>query len=201
MRGPDPDMSVDRPPEGLQAVLRGERHALLRFLKARLGSEFDAEEVLHDLWARLATTSTGPVLNPRAYVFKMASNLALDRRRAERRRVLRDTSITRDNAIGYGHERVVAADDPDAASILIERDEHARLSSAIAALPNGARRVLTLHKIEELSHSEVAAHLGISRSAVEKHMAVAMRHLRIALVDCGDGSPAASTVNTPRAPK
>ena len=191
-------MSTLRPPEGLQAVFTFERQALLRFLRARLGSEFDAEEVLHDLWARLATAPTGPVQNPRAYLFKMANNLALDRRRAERRRVLRDETVTRDVAIGHGHEQVVAAADPDAATILIERHEHARLAEAVERLPDGARRVLVLHKLEELSHSEVAARLGISRSAVEKHMAVAMRHLRAVLLNCGDNEVVPSTVETPR---
>jgi DNA-directed RNA polymerase specialized sigma24 family protein len=38
--------------------------------------------------------------------------------------------------------------------------------------------VLRLHKFDGLSHGEVAARLGISKSAVEKHMAVAMAHLR-----------------------
>ncbi len=40
-----------------------------------------------------------------------------------------------------------------------------------------------MHKIEGLTHGEVAARLGISRSAVEKHMAVAMTHLRRLLAD------------------
>lgn len=66
---------------------------------------------------------------------------------------------------------------------MVERDEAARLASAIAHLPDGARRVLRLHKIEGLSHGEVAARLGISKSGVEKHMAVAMKYLRRLLAD------------------
>ena len=166
---------------------------MLRFLVARLGSVSDAEEVLHELWTRLATTSSGPVLHPRAYLFKMAYNLALDRRRAERRRVDLERSIAHDPAIGHGYEAVVSDSDPDAATVLIEREEHKRLGAAIEALPDGARRVLVLHKIDELSHGEVAERLGISRSGVEKHMAVAMRHLRAALLDCGTDASAASS--------
>ena len=55
------------------------------------------------------------------------------------------------------------------------------LTSAVANLPDGARRVFRLHKIDGMSHAEVAATLGISKSGVEKHIAVAMRHLRAAL--------------------
>jgi RNA polymerase sigma-70 factor (ECF subfamily) len=34
-----------------------------------------------------------------------------------------------------------------------------------------------MHKFEGLSHPQVAAALGISRSAVEKHVMAALRHL------------------------
>ena len=52
------------------------------------------------------------------------------------------------------------------------------LAEAIGQLPPGAARVFKRHKLDGLSHGEVAAELGISRSAVEKHIAVALRHLR-----------------------
>jgi RNA polymerase sigma-70 factor (ECF subfamily) len=78
-------------------------------------------------------------------------------------------------------EIVDPAEAPDHA---IEADQEAQqLATAIAALPDGARRVFELHKIDGLSHVEVAERLGISRSGVEKHMAVAMKHLRRALAD------------------
>ena len=58
-------------------------------------------------------------------------------------------------------------------------------TAAIAALPPGAGRALRLHRIEGLKHEEVARILGISRSGVEKHLAVAMKHLRAALLGSG----------------
>ena len=74
----------------------------------------------------------------------------------------------------------------------MEAEEQRQLETAIAELPEGARRAFCLHKIDGLSHAEVAARLGISRSGVEKHIAVAMKNLRRLLADCGPGSPAAS---------
>jgi RNA polymerase sigma-70 factor (ECF subfamily) len=34
-----------------------------------------------------------------------------------------------------------------------------------------------MHKFEGLSHPEIAARIGISRSTVEKHMGTALKHL------------------------
>ena len=176
---------------GLRAIFSHERAALHRFLVARSGSREDADELLHELWERTGRAA-GPVANPRAYLFATANNLVLDRRRAERRRAAREEAVARDPAIGHGPNAVVADDGTDALDALLEREGLERLRLAIAGLPDGARRVLTLHKIEERSQADVAAALGISRSGVEKHMAVAMRHLRAALIDCGDGGAAAS---------
>jgi RNA polymerase sigma-70 factor (ECF subfamily) len=67
--------------------------------------------------------------------------------------------------------------------VAAEREIVARIASAIAALPEGAAQAFRLHKIDGLSHAEVAARLGISRSGVEKHIAVAMKHLRRLLAD------------------
>jgi RNA polymerase sigma-70 factor (ECF subfamily) len=66
---------------------------------------------------------------------------------------------------------------------MLEREEAARLASAMTTLPEGARRAFELHKLEGLNHADVAVRLGISKSGVEKHMAVAMKYLRRAMRD------------------
>jgi RNA polymerase sigma factor (sigma-70 family) len=76
-----------------------------------------------------------------------------------------------------------AAPGPMPDEALIEQEEQQQLAAAVAALPEAARRAFLLHKVEGCSHAEVAARLGISRSGVEKHMAVAMKHLRRLLQD------------------
>ena len=53
------------------------------------------------------------------------------------------------------------------------------------SLPHGARRALLMYRFEGLGQAEIARVMGISRSGVEKHLAVAMRHLRQKLADCG----------------
>ncbi|WP_448661191.1 RNA polymerase sigma factor [Sphingomonas sp. CJ20] len=170
---------------GLLALYATERAALLRFLAARTGDPAEAEDIVQELWVKLQSLDAGPIANGRAYLFRMAQNLVLDRLRERKRREARDRSYTDDatGPLAPGAEPV----DPEesAEARLIARDEAQRLAAAIATLPEGAQRVLRLHKIEGLSHGEVAVRLGISRSGVEKHMAVAMTHLRRAFGGLG----------------
>jgi RNA polymerase sigma factor (sigma-70 family) len=168
---------------GLLAILASERAALLRFLAARTGDPAAAEDLLQELWIKVRQAEHGPIANGRAYLFRIAQNLVLDGLRERRRREAREMAWS-GQAAGAGAGAGEPADPAATAEEgLISRDEAERLARAIETLPEGARRVLRLHKIEGLSHAEVAERLGISRSGVEKHMAVAMAHLRKQLRD------------------
>ena len=49
--------------------------------------------------------------------------------------------------------------------------------SVLDELSPQCRNVFVLHKFEGLTHPEIAARVGISRSTVEKHMTTALKHL------------------------
>ncbi|GAY22537.1 MULTISPECIES: RNA polymerase sigma factor [Sphingobium] len=168
---------------GLETVYHSCRAELLRFLLARTGSAAEAEDILQDIWLRVGQGRSGPVANGRAYLYRVAQNLVLDRLREARRRAVREQGWM-EMAAGVDLRHADPADpNADALAQMTEREEVARLASAIANLPAGARRAFQLHKLEGLSHDEVAQRLGISRSGVEKHMAVAMKYLRRALCE------------------
>lgn len=167
---------------GLEAVYRLHRGELLRFLTARLGDAVEAEDILQELWIRLHNAPGSPIANGRAYIFRMAQNLVVDRIRERQRRMKRERLWL--EARGEASTTGEPADQArNAEEALLEREETARLAATVASLPEGARRVFELHKQQGLSHAEVAMRLGISKSGVEKHMAVAMKYFRRALLD------------------
>ncbi|TXC68653.1 RNA polymerase sigma factor [Sphingorhabdus soli] len=183
--------NIDRDPasNNLQEGLIEHRDAIVRFLVARVGGRDEAEDIVQELWLRCGKARTGPIANIRAYLYKAAHNLVRDRARQRARAIDRETRWADEADPADPISSNGGA--PQEAQALAS-DEAARLRAAIDALPDGARRVLVMHKIEERSHAEIAGRLAISRSAVEKHMAVAMRHLRARLSDCGDRPSAAS---------
>lgn len=170
--------------DGLASLYVQHRVALVRFLTARTGSAAEAEDVAQEMWLKIGSVPTGPIGNGRAYLYRVAQNLVLDRLRAARRRTVREQDWA-------DVEQGQRTDDPEphadavAETGMIAREDAARLAAAIDRLPPGAARALRLHKLDGLSHAETAAQLGISRKGVEKHMAVAMAHLR-RLLDSGE---------------
>ena len=165
-------------PQGLLLELQKLRAELRRFLVARTGSEAEADDLLSELWIKITVATSGPIANPKAYLFRMANNLALDRVRERRRRERREQDWTADQLGREDTSLEVADPARTAEQALIDQEEVLKLAEAIGQVPAGARTVLRMHKLEGLSHGEVAKRLGITKSAVEKHMAVAMTHLR-----------------------
>jgi len=172
------DSPVSAPPGGLLAAYDAHRAALRRFLVARCGDAAEGEDLMQELWLAAHHGAGGPVANPRAYLFTTANNLVLARRRAALRAAARERAWIE---LRHGAVAEPADDTPIADAAMIEREEAAALASAIANLPPAAGRAFRLHKFDGLSHEQVAAELGISRSGVEKHIALAMTHLRRAL--------------------
>jgi RNA polymerase sigma-70 factor (ECF subfamily) len=177
---------------GLAALVSAHRSDLRAFLSARCGDPAEAEDLLQELWLKVADLPSGPIANGRAYLFRVANNLVLDRVRARHRAMRRDRSWLDDGV----SEATGIADRPDPApradEVLMRQEEAATVHRAIAELPPAARRALELHRLEGHGQAEVARIMGISRSGVEKNLATAMRHLRRTLADCGYFGTAAS---------
>jgi RNA polymerase sigma factor (sigma-70 family) len=153
-----------------------QREALKRFLMARLGVETEAEDLVQELYFRLDRAAVvADVGNPVAYLYKMAFNLARDHRRERQRSHARDGQWLETRRVMVGAEPI--ADQPPADIAYEAKQDLARIVAALEDLSPQCRRVFMLHKFEGLSHPEIAARVGISRSTVEKHMGTGIKHL------------------------
>ena len=71
----------------LKSLFMETRPALLRFMQQRGASADEAEDLIQELYLKLESFRAGPIAEPRAYLYRMANNLLLDRRRSSARRV------------------------------------------------------------------------------------------------------------------
>ncbi len=174
--GMDPDQSLAPPSVGgLHAHFEACAPSLQRLIAARLGSRTDAEDVVQDLWIKLSSLETGPIANPKAYLHRMALNMANDIVRARVRRRGREASWSDLMVAETDSVAIDPAPSPERA--LLAKRELEQVSQAIRSLPDRAREAFHYHRVDGLSHAEVAMTMGISKSAVEKHMATAMKSI------------------------
>lgn len=133
---------------------------LRAYLGRSLASRDDIDDVVQDAYLKLwRSRAAGLVRSPRAFLFTIARNAALDLRR--RRAVARAEPIT---------ENVhwpVLEDSPGVVDLVSRQQELALLDEAIRALPERCQHVFLLRKIQGLSQREIAARLGITENTVE----------------------------------
>lgn len=142
---------------------------LLRLVAARLGNRDDAEDVLQDMWLRIDQLSDQPVAQPAAFLYRVAANLATDRRIASGRRGARDSA--------WLDHQPEADDLPDAERALIARSELREVQAAIDEMPERMAVALRLFRIEGRPQRAIAEQLGISVSGVEKLLKRAHRKI------------------------
>jgi RNA polymerase sigma-70 factor (ECF subfamily) len=165
----------ERPNELLDAYM-SKRDDLVRFFTARLRSATAAEDLIQDLYLRVASLELSePVENPSAYLYRLASNLMLDRLRSERRSVARDAAWLQTRRIEVGGDDI--ADEPSPEQAVYARQRLALTAQAVAELPPKTRRAFELHKLQGLTQEETARALGVSRKTVEKQISTALQRL------------------------
>ena len=157
----------------MAALFMAIRSDLLRFLAARRVGPEEAEDLLQDLFVKLSARPTGPVAEPRAYLYRMLDNLLLDNRRASARRRMRESRWS-EMARGTGEG---ADESPSAIRDLIARERLRLVSERLAALPERTLLIFRRFRVEDVPQREIAAELAISLSAVEKHLQRAYRAL------------------------
>ena len=158
-----PDFTTD--------LIQRHRDELLGFLMHRVNCPDTAADILQDAFFRLIQFESGsPIHNPRAFLYKVVGNLAIDHLRKHKREQERyaDEDELADHAdASPGMERQ-----------LYSEQRLAHLKQAISELPPRCREVFILHKFKHYTYSQIMRELGIAENTVLKHIVKAMEHCR-----------------------
>jgi RNA polymerase sigma-70 factor (ECF subfamily) len=142
------------------------RGALLRHLVDLLSVRDEAEDVLQEAYVRLLGVThldrTGT--RARAYLFRVATNLAYDRFRHRR--------VRGGNATVDAEELV--SEEPTPEGIVAFEQGLAAVRQVLAGLGPRCRRVFLLRVAEQLRYEEIADLLGVSKRTVEREMRTAL---------------------------
>ena len=146
---------------------------LKKFLTRFLNREQDIEDVAQEAYLKAysAEQDRGEIEYPKAFLFSIAKNLALNELNRKSRQMT-----------GYIEEcgdTVVLEASANTENTVEAQESLGIYCEAVAALPEKCRHVYLLRKVHGLTHRTIADNLGISLSTVEKH-------LRIGALSCRD---------------
>lgn len=156
--------------ERTETTLEALRAPLVGYFRKRVHQQDDVPDLVQEVFLRLTTRGgLQDIDNLTGYVFQIAASVLTDR---QRRRIVRHQDLhveldpERMGEPEIGPDRIVAG--------------RQALQAAIAALdrlPERTRTIFVLRRLEGMRYLDIAKRLGLSVSAVEKHMVRAVEHL------------------------
>ncbi|MCS6297147.1 MAG: sigma-70 family RNA polymerase sigma factor [Nitrospira sp.] len=147
---------------------------LLRFFTHKLGCRDLAADCAQETYVHLVRMRPNiDVQNPRAFLFRVAANLAVDNLRKIRiRREAMSIDPLPENAASLA---------PSAEDALDAKQRLVRLERAMGELSPKCRSALLMNRLDGKTHREIAEELGVSESMVAKYVIQALKHCRARL--------------------
>jgi len=150
-------------------LFREHNRALTAFLQCRLNSFSDAQEVAQEAYVRMLTLERADqIVSQRAYLFRIASNLAMDKLRMRKVRIEMPIDLpTDDFHLPPVPERYVST-----------REQWRELRKALRELPAKTSQAFVMHVIEGRDFHIVAQAMKLSERMVRYHVTNALAHCR-----------------------
>jgi len=164
--------------DSLDSLFRQYKRDMNRIAYSRLGCPDDADDVVQDAFVRYAIQEqkqdkTARIETPKFFLFRIVSNLVIDRLRQQQRRGIH-TSI---DEIGQN----LVDPKPQPCEQLASRQQLKRLAQALEELPANCKAAILMSRLDGLSHAEIAEKLDVSKSMVSKYIMQAVKHCAIRL--------------------
>jgi len=137
----------------------------------------EAEDIVHAAFARVVEIKDQTIKNPRALLYKMSYNIAIDRKRHGavcQKHV--DSVIDSESAVveELGPERV------------FEGNRRLQIVQKVMwAMPEKRRQLFVMSRFDGLSYAEIARRVGLSETAVRKQISKGLMDCQKALQQIG----------------
>jgi RNA polymerase sigma-70 factor (ECF subfamily) len=156
-------------------LFREHNRALLAFLQCRLGSLADAQELAQEAYLRMLTLEHPEQIDSlRAFLFRIAANLAVDRLRMRRLREARGTGEPVESAEPVPELHLAPVPERHVAAA----EQWRELQAALRELPPKTSRAFVLHAIEGRDFEAIARTMKLSARMVRYHVTRALAHCR-----------------------
>lgn len=145
---------------------------ILRFLTARFLDAHDAEDIAQDAFHNILDKEGLETMeNPRAYLYKSAKNLALNRIRQKNRQKNHAASIE------YHNDNQEDETDSVERRIIAQKDLE-KIEKFLVKLPEKHQKTFILSRVHAKTYAEISQELDLSVSTVEKHIIKVLGFLR-----------------------
>jgi RNA polymerase sigma factor (sigma-70 family) len=173
-----PAHEVNELPSVVEERYRSDRPRLLDFIRRRVRTAEDAEDILQDVFQQLAVTASivEPIEHATAWLFTVARNKIIDWYRKRKTAPL--PSSFDDDTLPMDLEEFLfdPAQDPD--ELYFRSLVWTELTDALENLPAEQREVFVMHELEGVSFREIAQRTGVPVNTLLSRKRYAVLFLR-----------------------
>ena len=152
---------------------------LFNFIKGKVTTEADAEDILQDVWYQLSNIDdTDEIEQLRGWLFKVARNKIIDKRRKKTEDLIDDLVYTDEEDDGFNFADILLTDDNDPESVYLKELFWEELFAALDELPENQRMVFVWNELEDKTLQQIADETGEKLKTVISRKGYAVKYLR-----------------------
>ena len=151
---------------------------LFNFIRGKVNTEADAEDILQDVWYQLSNIDdTGEIEQLRGWLFKVARNKIIDKGRKKTEQLIDDLVYQEDeDEINFAEILLQDEDGPESA--YIKEVFWQELFAALDELPENQRQVFIWNELEDKTLQQIADETGEKLKTIISRKGYAVKHLR-----------------------
>ncbi|HVW96838.1 MAG TPA: RNA polymerase sigma factor [Mucilaginibacter sp.] len=154
---------------------------LLSFIRRRVNSDADAEDILQDVWYQFTSVvNSEPIEQTGAWLYRVARNKILDKHKKHRETLLDDMLLGRededDDTSDFKAILMTESDTPE--TEYLRNLFWEQLFFALDELPPEQRDVFIWHELDDVPFSEIAENTGVNVQTLVSRKRYAVLHLR-----------------------
>ncbi|MDB5029355.1 MAG: sigma-70 family polymerase sigma factor [Mucilaginibacter sp.] len=154
---------------------------LLGFIRKRVKSDADAEDILQDVWYQFsALVNSEPIEQTGAWLYKVARNKITDKHKKKSETLLDDlfagSNEDEDDTSGFKDFLMVEDSTPETEYIRTLFWE--QLFNALDELPEDQKQVFIWQEMEDMTFQEIAEATGVNVNTLVSRKRYAVLHLR-----------------------
>ncbi|MEO6930716.1 MAG: RNA polymerase sigma factor [Chitinophagaceae bacterium] len=164
-------------------VVKEYGNLLYRFIRGKVHTDEDAEDILQDVWYQFSNTLDNEVIREvSGWLHRVARNKITDKYRHKKSELLDDLVYEgEDGVVNVGD--ILTSKDADAETTYLRQLFWEQLELALSELPGNQREVFVWHELEGKSFQYIAETTGDNIKTLISRKGYAVKHLRTRLLE------------------
>jgi RNA polymerase sigma factor (sigma-70 family) len=161
----------------IQAVKNYGRQ-LFGFIRSRVSSEEDAEDILQDVWYQLSSqTKSEDIISISGWLFRVARNRITDNYRKKREDSLENIMVEEEEG-EWQVPDILMTEDTETETVQLQKLFREELAEALNELPENQRNVFIWNELEDMTLQEIAEKENENIKTIISRKRYAVQYLR-----------------------